>query len=281
MDLEFTCDCEGTGFGGPTCDIPDAECAAAGCQNAGLCTRTSTSDALVCDCSETGFTGDLCENPIDECIPFPCQNGGVCIDGINEFTCSCPEGTLGPTCAINLDECEDAPCQNGGTCTDGIGTFTCSCIDGFGGPTCSRESSTQGLEDRESGPNNRFNLTVFFVALGCSCVAAFVLLMWLWCRAKPKGEGTDKPVALPSPLKGQRQFVPGMLDDKQGPPPKAPARRGSLQTVMRRVSTRLSFITGRKSTDSDQPEPFAGSARRISPKPETPIKAFPEDPETP
>ncbi len=35
---------------------------------------------------------------INECVSNPCRNGGTCVDGVNQYTCDCPDGFLGSTC---------------------------------------------------------------------------------------------------------------------------------------------------------------------------------------
>ena len=35
---------------------------------------------------------------INDCEGSPCKNGGECKDGVNNFTCTCPEGYTGETC---------------------------------------------------------------------------------------------------------------------------------------------------------------------------------------
>ena len=35
---------------------------------------------------------------IDDCENSPCLNGGFCYDGIDSYTCICPEGWTGVTC---------------------------------------------------------------------------------------------------------------------------------------------------------------------------------------
>lgn len=38
---------------------------------------------------------------VDECASDPCENGGTCVDGMNSYTCMCPDGYTGPTCGIS------------------------------------------------------------------------------------------------------------------------------------------------------------------------------------
>lgn len=47
---------------------------------------------------EPGYTGTTCEEDIDECASQPCQNGATCIDGVSEFSCTCPPGYSGSYC---------------------------------------------------------------------------------------------------------------------------------------------------------------------------------------
>ena len=35
---------------------------------------------------------------VDNCSPNHCQNSGECKDGIDSFTCSCPDGFIGDLC---------------------------------------------------------------------------------------------------------------------------------------------------------------------------------------
>ena len=53
---------------------------------------------------------------IDDCsIPDePCENDGVCTDYVDNFSCDCPERTIGYTCTAN--PCLPNPCQNFAIC---------------------------------------------------------------------------------------------------------------------------------------------------------------------
>lgn len=61
----------------------------------------------------------MCNINIDECAINPCHNGGTCIDGINGFTCVCPEGYHDTTCFSQVNECLSNPCIHG-HCEDKI-----------------------------------------------------------------------------------------------------------------------------------------------------------------
>lgn len=61
----------------------------------------------------------MCNINIDECATNLCHNGGTCIDGINSFTCVCPEGYHDATCFSQVNECLSNPCIHG-HCEDKI-----------------------------------------------------------------------------------------------------------------------------------------------------------------
>ena len=39
----------------------------------------------------------------DDCASNPCKGDGTCVDGFFNFTCTCPNGTLGVTCQCTLN----------------------------------------------------------------------------------------------------------------------------------------------------------------------------------
>lgn len=80
--------------------------------------------------------GAHCEVNVDDCLMRPCANGATCLDGINRFSCLCPEGFAGRFCTINLDDCASRPCQRGARCRDRVHDFDCLCPSGYGGKTC-------------------------------------------------------------------------------------------------------------------------------------------------
>ncbi|WP_437497765.1 calcium-binding EGF-like domain-containing protein [Sorangium sp. So ce1099] len=129
-DATLPC-CEGSTCESGTCQVIDP-CAAAPCQNGGICTADGAS--YVCACAP-GWTGDNCDVDVDECASSPCVNGD-CADGQNQYTCSCNAGWEGTRCDVNTDDCSPDPCENGGTCTDGIAGYTCDCPSGFSGANC-------------------------------------------------------------------------------------------------------------------------------------------------
>lgn len=67
-----------------------------------------------------------------------CENGGTPIQGCS--ICNCTEGWTGVNCSENFNECNSDPCQNGGTCTDGLNNYTCKCPDLFAGKNCEQLS---------------------------------------------------------------------------------------------------------------------------------------------
>lgn len=69
--------------------------------------------------SPPDFPGRMCNINIDECSSNPCHNGGTCKDGINGFTCLCPEGFHDPKCLSEVNECNSNPCIHG-KCHDGL-----------------------------------------------------------------------------------------------------------------------------------------------------------------
>ena len=89
----------------------------------------------------TGYKGDDCETDIDECALNPCKNGGTCTDGVNKYTCQCPETWTGTNCDVDVDECENKTenvCNVNGVnstnnCTNKDGGYDCVCKEPWGG----------------------------------------------------------------------------------------------------------------------------------------------------
>ncbi|CAH1772850.1 unnamed protein product [Owenia fusiformis] len=86
-----------------------------------------------------GFQALVYAENINECEDLPCNNGGVCIDGINDYTCNCPEGFTGKNCSTeSTNPCDNNPCFNGGECEpiNHNTNFKCHCPLGFTGSRC-------------------------------------------------------------------------------------------------------------------------------------------------
>ncbi|KAJ8974428.1 hypothetical protein NQ317_019280 [Molorchus minor] len=78
------------------------------CKNAALCLLED--DQSVCYCVPD-FHGELCQFQYDECQLGPrCMNGGTCIDGIDNFTCSCPQNLTGVLCECLILEDNHLDC---------------------------------------------------------------------------------------------------------------------------------------------------------------------------
>lgn len=52
--------------------------------------------------------------------------------GTGEYLCVCPAGLEGVRCEVDVDDCRSNPCFSG-TCVDGLNSFTCHCPEGFTG----------------------------------------------------------------------------------------------------------------------------------------------------
>lgn len=131
--LDFTCKCS-NGWNGYFCDNEIDECEIAPCQNGGVCIDKIASYACACP---MGFTGMNCEEEVLKCDNSPCQNKALCLMEEGIPVCYCVPDYHGEKCENQYDECQLGPrCMNGGVCIDGIDDFTCSCPPGLTGRLC-------------------------------------------------------------------------------------------------------------------------------------------------
>lgn len=65
----------------------------------------------VCYCVPD-FHGEKCQFQYDECLLGPrCMNGGTCLDGVDNFTCSCPPGLTGILCECLILDDDQLDCE--------------------------------------------------------------------------------------------------------------------------------------------------------------------------
>ena len=46
-----------------------------------------------------------CLSDYDNCANHPCMNGATCVDGVNLYTCTCPDGYVGHSCETSTFPC--------------------------------------------------------------------------------------------------------------------------------------------------------------------------------
>lgn len=131
--LDFTCDCA-PGWSGQFCDTEINECESGPCQNGGVCIDKVATYACACT---MGFTGTNCEEEILKCDHSPCQNRALCLMEEGAPVCYCVPDYHGERCELQYDECQLGPrCMNGGVCIDGVDDYSCSCPPGLTGRLC-------------------------------------------------------------------------------------------------------------------------------------------------
>ncbi|XP_040572701.1 protein eyes shut [Lepeophtheirus salmonis] len=99
----YICSCQ-FGFTGIHCEIQLEPCRENPCLNDALCFMLDP-ETLQCYCVPD-FHGPRCEYKYNDCLlpPLPkCFNGGTCLDGVDDFTCSCPGDYMGRHCECPLD----------------------------------------------------------------------------------------------------------------------------------------------------------------------------------
>ncbi|XP_049813652.1 protein eyes shut-like [Schistocerca nitens] len=131
--ISFSCICS-PGWSGTFCELPVDECASTPCQNGAVCVDLKADYACAC---LFGFTGKNCEVKLVRCEDNPCENDALCLIESGGAVCYCVPDFHGNKCQYQYDECQLGPrCLNGGTCLDGIDNFTCSCPPNLTGRIC-------------------------------------------------------------------------------------------------------------------------------------------------
>ncbi|RVE53301.1 hypothetical protein evm_002134 [Chilo suppressalis] len=131
--FKFYCKCS-PGWAGQKCEDQIDECESNPCQNGGVCIDIHAD--YMCACA-FGFTGKSCEVQIEFCDENSCSNGALCVVEEGVRVCYCVPDYHGERCELQYDECLLGPrCMNGGTCIDGVDNFTCSCPPRLTGTLC-------------------------------------------------------------------------------------------------------------------------------------------------
>ncbi|XP_037042682.1 protein eyes shut [Bradysia coprophila] len=157
VGLEFSCNCV-AGYTGDYCDVEIDECESAPCKNGAICIDKLASYQCACT---AGYTGENCEEAIMLCDDSPCQNNALCLMELGTPVCYCVPDFHGEKCEHKYDECElmSPRCVNGGTCIDGIDEYSCSCPPQITGMSC--ECLMLDTDDYDCNYTSDFTTTMF------------------------------------------------------------------------------------------------------------------------
>ena len=59
-------------------------------------------DRQVCCVDDAGFSGDNCQVNVDDCVRHRCANRATCVDGVDDYTCTCPPHWTGMYIPVRL-----------------------------------------------------------------------------------------------------------------------------------------------------------------------------------
>ncbi|XP_011493822.1 PREDICTED: protein eyes shut [Ceratosolen solmsi marchali] len=142
--LSFMCNCQ-NGWAGKYCEEDVNECNLLPCQNGGLCINVP--GTYTCACL-FGYTGKDCDKNIVPCQENPCRNNAICLFEDGQSVCYCVPDYHGTFCELQYNDCESKSvrCENGGSCIDGINNFTCSCPSQYTGERCTLVVETTSMD---------------------------------------------------------------------------------------------------------------------------------------
>ncbi|KAJ2944603.1 hypothetical protein O0L34_g3957 [Tuta absoluta] len=144
--FKFYCKCA-AGWTGSKCVDQIDECQSMPCQNGGFCIDAHAD--YMCACAY-GYTGKDCEVQIEFCNEDSCSDNAICVLEEGMRVCYCVPDYHGERCELQYDECLLGPrCMNGGSCIDGVDNFTCSCPPQLTGLLCECLILDDGSHDCE------------------------------------------------------------------------------------------------------------------------------------